>query len=56
VDAAAGMKLRDVAAFVCFLRRVSCIKDGGGSRKVQGCQREGCRWLTVADLWWLPAW
>jgi len=38
VDAAAGMKLRDVAAFVCFLWRVSGIKDSGGSRKVQGCQ------------------
>jgi len=37
VDATAGMKLCDVAALVCFLRRVSGIEGGGGSRKVQGC-------------------
>ncbi|QCD82973.1 hypothetical protein DEO72_LG2g3315 [Vigna unguiculata] len=42
--AAAGMKLRDVATFVCLLRRVSGTEDRGGSRKVQGCRR---------DPWWL---
>ncbi|QCD87166.1 hypothetical protein DEO72_LG3g1700 [Vigna unguiculata] len=41
--AVAGMKLRDVAVFVCLLQRVSGTEDGGGSCKVQGCLRDPWR-------------